>query len=295
MPGATAREASEQLWLADRLDFLLPDFTRLSWVSHAAREMWAPRFERIQAAWQDIEWLSVADRLRECALLSVAGQVAPRPNPSWLAAGLNAVVWQAHGSAVAPLRRAVNLRRRDNIPGLNVAIGRGDSAQTLKESWLAGLHQEVGRLLGYPRCCRDFYVLVRVDRQCADTLWSMMLASADMRMTDDRHITAGGPIETNVLWRALGLRMIAHLPCKLDCPASRELASAFLAVGIRHGYAPEMHWLHEILSWPVQWSGLHGIAEIKTPVLKLSTRTDATARKYSVSWRADDDRTRPAL
>ena len=112
-----------------------------------------------------------------------------------------------------------------------------------------------------------------------------MLASADLRITDDRHITAGGPDETNIFWRGLGLRMVAHLPCKLDCPASMELASTFSAVGMRHGYAEEIHWLREILSWPVQWSGLHGIAEIKTPVLKLSTWTDATASKYSVSWR----------
>ena len=34
----------------------------------------------------------------------------------------------------------------------------------------------------------------------------------------------------------------------------------------------------------VEWSGLHGIAEIKTPVLKISARTDATAQKYTVRW-----------
>ncbi len=40
--------------------------------------------------------------------------------------------------------------------------------------------------------------------------------------------------------------------------------------------------MREILSWPAEWSALHGIAEIKTPVLKVSTRTDATAKKYVV-------------
>jgi hypothetical protein len=43
-----------------------------------------------------------------------------------------------------------------------------------------------------------------------------------------------------------------------------------------------MEWLTEILTWPVEWSALHGIAEIKTPVLKVSTNTDATALKYVV-------------
>jgi SAM-dependent methyltransferase len=43
-----------------------------------------------------------------------------------------------------------------------------------------------------------------------------------------------------------------------------------------------MDWLEEILSWPASWSALHGIAEIKTPVLKTSTRTDATGHEFVV-------------
>jgi hypothetical protein len=48
-----------------------------------------------------------------------------------------------------------------------------------------------------------------------------------------------------------------------------------------------MDWLLEILSWPVEWSALHGIAEIKTPVLKVCTRTDATPSKYVVRRQGD--------
>ena len=43
-----------------------------------------------------------------------------------------------------------------------------------------------------------------------------------------------------------------------------------------------MDWLLELLNWSVEWSALHGIAEIKTPILKVSTRTDATPHKYTV-------------
>jgi SAM-dependent methyltransferase len=60
------------------------------------------------------------------------------------------------------------------------------------------------------------------------------------------------------------------------------LGQALVQVGRQAGYDEEMDWLLEILSWPVEWSALHGIAEIKTPVLKVSTRTDATAKKYTV-------------
>jgi hypothetical protein len=60
-----------------------------------------------------------------------------------------------------------------------------------------------------------------------------------------------------------------------------------MAVGRDQGFAEEMGWLEEILRWPVEWSCLHGIAEVKTPILKLSANTDATASKYVVRRRGD--------
>jgi SAM-dependent methyltransferase len=55
-----------------------------------------------------------------------------------------------------------------------------------------------------------------------------------------------------------------------------------LAVGL--GYRKEIIWTKEMLSWPIEWSALHGIAQIVTPVFRISTRTDLTARKYTVRY-----------
>jgi hypothetical protein len=85
----------------------------------------------------------------------------------------------------------------------------------------------------------------------------------------------------------VGARAVPHLPCRFDCPATVEFADRLMAVGRACGYGEEMDWLLEVLSWPVEWSALHGIAEIKTPVLKVSTRTDATTRRYTVRRRGE--------
>src|SRR5262249_56063041 len=61
-------------------------------------------------------------------------------------------------------------------------------------------------------------------------------------------------------------------------------AEACLAVGGESGSEEEMDWLLEVLDWPTEWSALHGIAEIRTPVLKIIPRTDATPHKYVVRW-----------
>lgn len=40
--------------------------------------------------------------------------------------------------------------------------------------------------------------------------------------------------------------------------------------------------LMEILSWPVEWNSLHGIAQIITPVCKITTASDALSEKRTV-------------
>jgi MoaA/NifB/PqqE/SkfB family radical SAM enzyme len=48
-----------------------------------------------------------------------------------------------------------------------------------------------------------------------------------------------------------------------------------------------MDWLSEMLSWPFEWSSLHGIAEIRTPILKIAATTDAAAHKHTVQCKGD--------
>jgi 2-polyprenyl-3-methyl-5-hydroxy-6-metoxy-1,4-benzoquinol methylase len=80
----------------------------------------------------------------------------------------------------------------------------------------------------------------------------------------------------------MGPRAVPHLPCSFSCHATVAFADKLLALGREIGHGAEMDWLEEILSWPVSWSALHGIAEVKTPVLKASARTDATAHEFIV-------------
>ena len=80
----------------------------------------------------------------------------------------------------------------------------------------------------------------------------------------------------------MSIRAVPHLPCTFNCQQSAVIGLEFIRIGRASGYVQEMDWLTEVLNWPVEWSALHAIAEIRTPVLKVSTRTDATAHKYVV-------------
>lgn len=266
-----------------RLPFTLPPFTRTSWVNDNARDVWAPRLQRIARAWQEVEWRTVVAGLRPCAAVFASPEEFLTRGAEWAAHGLNALpvgMQAATGGYVS-----ATVAARLGQPFLfRFVLGTPKDVIRFKAAWDDGDNAVVGQLLGYPDCCQAFFHDVWVEQGLTDTTWPMAratLSAADEPGTLD----VDGPPETNLLWRWQAVRAVPHLPCRFDCPESLALARAFLQVGRDSGYADEMAWLLEILSWPAEWSALHGIAEIKTPILKTSAQTDATPCRYAVRWR----------
>ncbi|MEA3290781.1 MAG: class I SAM-dependent methyltransferase [Pseudomonadota bacterium] len=276
------RESALQRFRGDRLQHVLPDFTRTSWASDEAREVWQPRISRIGGAWSAIEWRSVPAGVRRCGLTSVAAERLIERTGEWAAHGL-ATLPVAMSAAAQSYASTMSTPRTGEPFEYRVAVGRLQDVAALKRAMDGGDDKAIGDLLGYPACCLKFFRDTWVDSAMVDTTWPM--AAAGGTVSDDGRtieISAETPFQANILWRWMGVRAVPHLPCSFDCPATVEFADKLMAVGREEGFDAEMDWLEEILQWPVQWSALHGIAEVKTPVLKASTRTDATAREFTV-------------
>jgi SAM-dependent methyltransferase len=139
------------------------------------------------------------------------------------------------------------------------------------KAYAAGDEMEVGRLLGYPPCCSEFYKKTWVDEKWRDPTWPMVQNGG-----------TEGPVEANIMLRWLNVRLIRHLPCSLACEASAKIGADTLAHGAKAGLAEEMEWAKQLLSMNISWTSLHGIAEIVTPILRLSTNTDPFAQKAVV-------------
>ena len=274
----TALEAFE----LDRLAHVLPDFTRVSWVSDRARGVWEPRISRIGTAWSQIEWQSVVSGIRRCALTSVSSeQLVPRTGV-WAGHGLSAIPVAMSGTS--PGYASTSIAPRVGEPfEYRVAVGALADVAALRAAMDAGDDSTMGGLLGFPGCCIAFFRKTWVEDACVDTTWAMAARSA---LPDETgrliEISADAPFQANILWRWIGPRAVPHLPCSFGCRATVEFADRLMTLGRQIGYTVEMDWLEEILSWPASWSGLHGIAEIKTPVLKVTTRTDATGHEFVV-------------
>jgi hypothetical protein len=254
---------------------------RVAWVSDRARTVWEPRIARAAEAWSAITWRSVAAGVRRCALDLVEPEDLVDLISRVAGAGLVAVPIAMHGRSSLPYAAAVPPFARGTPFRYRVVIGAPGDAADMKAAWDRADADAIGALLGYPACCRAFFQRVWVEQQCIDTTWAMACHADD----GSRRAVVDGPPEANVLLRWAAIRAVPHLPCRFDCEPSTELGRRLLEVGTAADLATEVGWIREMLAWPAEWSGLHGIAEIKTPVLKISTTTDATAEKLVVQRR----------
>ena len=265
----------------DRLDFEMPEFVRLSWVSDLAREVWEPRLTRIMKAWSEIEWLSIVAGVRPCGVTTAAPEDYLSQAGEWIKRDLYALPIEMQ-SLANYVDSSDGPTARPGTPFLfRFVLGSARDVSDFKDAWDAGEAGTIERLLGTPPCCFEALRKAWVEEGLTDSTWPMAVAtsSADERATT---IEVNGPPESNILWRWMGVRAVPHVPCRFDCRASVELGEKCVAVGRDAGFGTEMDWLLDILSWPVEYTALHGIAEIKTPVVKVSTKTDATPRKYTV-------------
>lgn len=80
----------------------------------------------------------------------------------------------------------------------------------------------------------------------------------------------------NVLLRGIGLDVLGHEPCSIGCPRERTLAGQRLDAATRAGVAG-LDELLEVLSWSAEWTGLHGMAEVTTPVFRAVHPTSYTS------------------
>ena len=263
------------------------DFTRTDWVSDRSRDIWASRIERIGQAWSQLEILSVANELRDCCLTHVSPEAFVGKSGEWIERGLTGLPL---GCFAAPPRGYATQSKQNSLGRpftYAVAIGQPDKLRKFKQAFQQTDHDAIGRLLGYPACCREFFQHTWVERQLSDPTWPMAQRTQGA-VVRGSEATVDTGMASNVLWRWLGVRLVPHLPCNFNCGATEIFGQNLLQLGNDAGYSAEMNWVTEILSWPVEWTALHGIGEVKSSIVSVTAPTDATPVKYSVRSRGAD-------
>src|SRR5947209_13411671 len=242
------------------LDFVLPDFLRLAWVSDPARDVWSVRFQQVMRAWAELEWLSVAAGIRTCALVRTPKRTFDDCIRKLGPRGLQAMPVVPEGPQ-QPGALPAETRGPNSI---QVVVGRaGEDLSPFREVLNSSDHDAIGALLGYPACCRKAFLQRSREDSFWDPTWLMALETHGDSVAAFTLELEQGPV-ANMLLRWVGIRAIPHLPCRFDCGSSIAFGRRFLQLGMESGFQAEIEWLEQMLSWPAEWSALHGIAEVKT-------------------------------
>lgn len=257
-----------------RLNFVLPEWTRIIWVSEEAKRVWEPRISAINKAWFNVERRSVMEGIRGAAIQSFSE-----------AEFFEVMEKIEEGSSIIPLVRSGSLGfySSSGVPGgtgiVRAAIIRNEFVYPFLKAFRSGDDVSLAHYLGFPYCCAQFFDVVWNRERFVDTSWRM---ATFPNKTDETSLAfAQYHPEANILLRWTGVRAVPHLPCSFNCSGTRRLGRNLKAIFDRE-FPEESAWAYEMLNWPIEWSALKGIAEIKTPCFKISTRTDATGERYQV-------------
>lgn len=242
---------------------VLPEWTRWAWASMTDRELWYPLFKEAGQAWQGIERWAVIDGVRPAAYQHITPDRFLEETTRLAKLGLSVIpiaqtnTNNAYQSASGGFDPSKPWEYRVIITKME------NAAKVLSVPDLANDNAALGAVLGYPPCCIEFFLRTWGAGQ-VDTTWDQYAETGN----------ADGPPEANLLWRWMGIRWVSHLPCSYQCEHTVELGRKIREVAINHGYLEEARTVDAILSWPVRWSAVNGIAEIVSPVIKVSTRSD---------------------
>ena len=251
-----------------------PEFTRSIWVSDRAASEWEDKIKRIAATWRRLEWRTVVKGVRKSALM-------------WLSASelesLRSALGQVNmGVSVLQVLKHRHPNADDGIV-FRVAVGTPKALKSFRSAWVKKDHDAIGELLGYPRCCRAAFDSEYLQLGHQDSTWQS--AGGCGKSDGESHaLEVKGPPQVNALLAKIGVRLIPHLPCSFSCEESLRLAQQFQRVADTAEEKESIETALEMLTWPMAWSAVNGIAEIKTPIMKVNYGTDRVPQRRSVQY-----------
>lgn len=233
----------------------MPPFQTMAWVSEPARDHWHPVFQRINAALIESTLTAVAKGLWEVSDIRVPGALVLQI-PA--AADDNGLTYEKRfvgdPEAKGPVFHDVTLRRMGED-------GRG-TGQPI------------------PPCCQN-RATQQLEKDTVESTWDSALATSEERH-DDQTILIPSGYAFPAMFHKLLVNPFNRPLCRLDCPTLRNDLDTHLDWMSRTGFSDEADQIRDLSHWPLEWSALHGIAEVRAPVFKIAYHTDATAQRMRV-------------
>ncbi len=263
-------------------------FARVLWVTEEAREYWLPKIEAAANAFHRLESLTVFSGVRRVYTTHFTPEQLVEGSKELARLGLVFLPLHRVGTytGFAHYHPPVEQGKPWTYYGV---VGKLEDARAFAQATEEGDHVTMGTLLGYPSCCTATFQKVWTSGYI-DPIWQAAEISYleeperfEVYDPDSRFVRLSPIPESLPVLRYIGIRLVPNIPHSLTCRASVEFASQIREVAKEEGlYYGALEYADEILRWHIEWSVLHGIAEIKTPVFKVSTNSVPTYQKYVV-------------
>ncbi|MBQ4822097.1 hypothetical protein [Aquimarina sp. MMG016] len=240
------------------LDYNIPPFKTMGWVSDKAKETWNNRFEKINGAiifttlkalvkgdW-DSQYL-IVEGWSYFKILELAAPMEITVKATFL----------GNENVKGPVYYEVLLTNKHTDP------------DTLKSS-----------------CCIACTTAIR-EKNRKEHVWQAVLNTKAYQQ-EGQILSLSSGSDTSVFWQRLLVTIGTQHRCSLQCKRYASLQEALFDKLQVFGYEQEALWLSEMYSWPVEWCASHGICELRTPIIKLAYDTDPTAIPHTIRVEGDN-------
>lgn len=276
-------------------DVLLDPFEQFNWKTAEARDQWNDLIQQMSEAKFEAEWRSVLDdeTEREIAIIHVNNY----NREEWMRRiGEHGLVYRdiRYSKPYSGFSHKFFPTNEHDLSRntYSVIAEDPDVADHIKEVELEWdgpeRHDEVGKHLGFPDCCREFFNDVWLDKGLIDPMYEISCNTPSARAVDgDRErVLLGDPNPgTNVMWRYFGLSFITHLPCSWECEESIEIARQRYRIMAENGYEGTANALADWLDTPFTWNGYHSIATVKNRYATSASSTSSYWSPKEVVWK----------
>lgn len=236
---------------------MIPEFYRGPlWTGSEARAAWEPEVRKASALWTVLERASVEHGIRPSCLLSVRHDELPTLD-RW------ANLARLEVALLGPIKLPGSYAAGNAVTGeagLRVAVYDPMRAGDWRDAFDRSDDSKIGELLGFPECCRSFFM----------ETWAKGARDTTIQMLEG----GDAPAVSNIMLRWLGIRLVPHLPCAWTCEPSVRMANQMYDLAKKLGLHEQADAALRILAWPMEYSTLHGVCEVVTPVLKFMASSD---------------------
>ena len=156
------------------------------------------------------------------------------------------------------------------------------TAKKFRDANLKNDHKAIGKLLGYPKCCCEYFNDIWLKNGIVDPQYESALRT-DVSVKSKNSVLVKGHPYTNQMLRYFGIRITPWFPCSFSCKESIKRGEQWFKVisDTNKELSKELYYL---LDQPMKWSLLNAIIYVDHPVFYGMANGYWTGKKKEVMW-----------